>query len=74
MTRVLAAALMLSALAACSSSGDSSAPWYESGDATYDSLKAATDACKAKGGEFKLKPGGDPTHLSDYVCQGAKGS
>jgi hypothetical protein len=71
---VVMAAIALASLAACSSSGDSGAPWYESGDASYDQLKAATDACKAKGGVLKLKSGGDPTHLSDYACRGAKGS
>jgi hypothetical protein len=42
--------------------------WYESGDATYDDLKRANEACKASGGEFQLKKGGDPTHLGDYAC------
>jgi hypothetical protein len=70
---VVLAAVALVGLAACSSSGDTGAAWYQSGDANYDALKAATDACKAKGGQFQLKDGGDPTHLTDYECKGAKG-
>ncbi len=69
----LISALLL-ALSACTSSGDTSAPWYEGGNANYDALKRAADACKAKGGDFQVKPGGDPTHLEDYDCKPAKGS
>jgi hypothetical protein len=62
---LLTAALVV--LGACSTPG-SSAAWYEHGDATYDELKRATDACKATGGDFHVKEGGDPTHLGDYAC------
>jgi len=63
----------LTHLAACTS-GPEGNTYYEQGDATYDSLKDASDACKAKGGTFTLKQGGDPTHLGDYACVTAKGS
>jgi hypothetical protein len=71
MIRLILALTALGALGACSSSG-SGAAWYEQGDANYDALKAAHDACAAKGGTYQVKPGGDPTHLGDYECQGAK--
>ena len=61
-------------LGACASNGPEGNPWYQSGDANYDALKAAADACKAKGGDFELKTGGDPTHLGDYACNPKKGS
>ncbi len=74
MSRFALLMLALTALAACTSSGDTSAPWYEGGTANYDALKRAADACKAKGGDFQVRPGGDPTHLEDYDCKPAKGS
>jgi hypothetical protein len=60
-------------LGACAS-GPEGNPWYSQGDANYDALKAANDACKEKGGDFQLKPGGEPTHLGDYACLHPKGS
>jgi len=77
MIRLFLATAAFSVLCACTSnsSGDDSGgrAWYESGDATYDDLKRATDACKATGGDFQLKQGGDPTHLGDYACNKPKG-
>ena len=70
MSRIVLALAAVGALAACG--GPEGKAWYDEGDASYDSLKAAHDACVAKGGTFEVKPGGDPTHLGDYVCQGAK--
>ena len=61
----------LAALAACASGPEGKA-WYEQGDANYDALKAAHDACVAKGGTYQVKTGGDPTHLGDYECVGAQ--
>ena len=61
-------------LGACASNGPEGNPWYTQGDVNYDSLKAAADACKAKGGDFQLKPDGDPTHLGDYACNPKKAS
>ncbi|HUO12302.1 MAG TPA: hypothetical protein VMU37_06050 [Caulobacteraceae bacterium] len=58
-------------LAACASGPEGNA-WYQQGDANYDALKAAHDACAAKGGTYQVKQGGDPTHLGDYECVGAK--
>ncbi|HTX49840.1 MAG TPA: hypothetical protein VME40_10670 [Caulobacteraceae bacterium] len=60
----------VASLAACSSGPEGKA-WYEQGDANYDALKAAHDACAAKGGTYQVKSGGDPTHLGDYECVGA---
>ena len=78
MIRVFLVVSALATLTACggNSGGDdnSGKAWYESGDATYDDLKRATDACKASGGQFQLKPGGDPTHLGDYACNKGKGN
>ena len=61
-------------LGACASNGPEGNAWYSQGDASYDALKAAADACKAKGGDFELKTGGEPTHLGDYACNPKKGS
>jgi hypothetical protein len=73
MRRLLATLGLLAALAACADHS-SGAAWYEQGDANYDALKHAEDACKARGGTFVLKDGGDPTHLGDYACKNAKGT
>jgi hypothetical protein len=64
----------MTALCGCAGGGPEGNPWYQLGDANYDALKAAHDACASKGGTFQLKPGGDPTHLGDYDCQTGKGS
>ena len=69
-TLLMAAALM--AVAGCADTGEGPS-WRESGDATYDALKSATDACAKSGGELHLKGGGDPTHLGDYECVKGKG-
>jgi hypothetical protein len=63
----------LGCVAACNANGPEGNTYYQQGDANYDSLKDATDACKAKGGVLTLKKGGDPTHLGDYACVTAKG-
>jgi hypothetical protein len=70
--RALLIAAAALACAACEGDG-SSKTWRESGDVTYDTLKSATEACKAKGGELRLKNGGDPTQLGDYECVQEKG-
>jgi hypothetical protein len=72
--RALVIAAAFAALAACASGGPEGNAWYEQGNANYDELKGAADACKAKGGDFQLKSGGDPTHLGDYACNPKKGS
>ena len=72
-TLLIAASLAgLASIAACKGDGPEGNPYYQIGDANYDALKAADDACKAKGGTFQLKKGGDPTHLGDYECLTAK--
>ncbi|HLY79624.1 MAG TPA: hypothetical protein VKQ70_09640 [Caulobacteraceae bacterium] len=73
MRRVFVIAAAFAALAACAGGPEGNA-WYSQGDANYDALKAAADACKAKGGDYQLKTGGDPTHLGDYACNPKKGS
>jgi hypothetical protein len=66
----------LASIAACKGDGPEGNTYYQIGDANYDALKAADDACRTRGGTFKLKDGGDPTHLGDYECvmPAAKGS
>jgi ABC-type glycerol-3-phosphate transport system substrate-binding protein len=73
MVRLLLIAAAVAGLTACASGPEGNA-WYQLGDANYDALKAAADACKAKGGDFQLKTGGEPTHLGDYACNPKKGS
>jgi len=62
----------VASLAACNT-GPEGNPYYQVGDANYDALRTADDACRAKGGKFTLQNGGDPTHLGDYQCLMAKG-
>ena len=38
------------------------------GNANYDALKTATEACRAKGGEIRLRPNYAGQDLSDYEC------
>ncbi|HEY1752724.1 MAG TPA: hypothetical protein VGG29_15815 [Caulobacteraceae bacterium] len=67
MIRLAVIAAALAGLCACSTGPEGNA-WYQLGDASYDALHAADDACKTKGGTFQLRSGGDPTHLGDYEC------
>jgi hypothetical protein len=74
-TLLIAASLAgLTCVAACNANGPEGNAYYQLGDANYDALKAADDACRAKGGKFTLKNGGEPTHLGDYECVTPKGS
>jgi len=73
MIRALIIGGALIGLAACAGGPEGNA-WYQIGDANYDALKAAHDACAAKGGKYQLQPGGDPTHMGDYECSMPKGS
>ncbi len=61
------------ALAGCGAlmKGDYDLP---TGDANYDALKAATEACEAKGGHVRLKSGYDSRELSNYQCKMGKAS
>jgi hypothetical protein len=62
-----AAVLIIAAtlgLGACETTGNN-----VSGTADYDSLKRATDDCKATGGKLVLKDGGDEQYIQDYVCK-----
>ena len=58
---ILAATLGLSA---CETTGNN-----VSGTADYDSLKRATDDCKATGGNLVLKVEGNAMYIQDYVCK-----
>ena len=58
---IVAAAL---GLAACETTGAN-----VSGTADYDSLKRATDQCKATGGNLVLKDEGNSMYIQDYVCK-----
>lgn len=63
--RVAATILVLAlGLGACETTGNN-----VSGTADYDSLKRATDECKASGGKLVLKDGGDEQYIQDYVCK-----
>jgi hypothetical protein len=42
------------------------------GIATYDDIKAAQQACAAKGGTLRLQKNGDAQYLDDYACEKAK--
>ena len=42
------------------------------GIATYDDIKAAQQACAAKGGQLRLQKNGDPQYLDDYACERKK--
>jgi len=59
------AVLLLLGLAACETTGNNVA-----GTADYDSLRRATQDCKAKGGTLVLKDQGDAQYIQDYVCKG----
>ncbi len=66
MNRLLSiAAVLVLALGGCETTGNN-----VSGTADYDSLKRATEACKAQGGVFVLKDAGDAQYIQDYVCKG----
>ena len=42
------------------------------GDANYDAIKAATQACQAQGGQIHLKNGYDGRELANYECKMGK--
>ena len=66
LTLIVAAAAALSGCASGAGFGRSG------GIATYDDLKAAQQACAAKGGQLKLQKNGDVQYLDDYACEKAK--
>ncbi|MEO8925982.1 MAG: hypothetical protein ABI306_02355 [Caulobacteraceae bacterium] len=68
MKATLAIASVALALCACgSTSGGSYA--LGPGDANYDAIKAATQACQAQGGQIRLKSGYDGRELASYECK-----
>ena len=67
--------IIVAALLACAACAEPAGSYgLARGDANYDAMKMATDACKARGGGLVLKKGGDATELSDYQCIIGKGS
>ena len=44
----------------------------DGGVATYDAIKAAQQACEAKGKVFHLKRNGNAQYLEDYACENEK--
>ena len=66
--RLAAVILMAAALAGCNTMGGVGSG-RNGGIATYDDLKAATQACAAKGGHLKLQKNGDAQYLEDYACE-----
>jgi hypothetical protein len=56
-------------VSACASGGAGGSYGLAPGVANYDTLKAATDKCRADGGELKLKDGYDQRELSSYQCR-----
>ena len=63
--RALVAMSFALALGACAS--ESAEPL--GGYANYDALRAAKNACAAKGGVFRLKPEGNPERIDAYACE-----
>ena len=64
--RVLVAACLLMLTACASGPG---VDMRTGGVATYDALKAARDACVAKGGELQLADQGNAKRMSSYSCK-----
>ena len=63
--RIVAAVMILAfGLTGCETAGNAA------GTADYDTLKRATDECKASGGELVLKDQGDRQRIDAYVCKG----
>jgi hypothetical protein len=64
----LAAAALALALYGCASTAQESYG-LGSGDANYDAIKGATQACQARGGQIRLKNGYDGRELASYQCK-----
>jgi hypothetical protein len=54
-------------LTGCGGLSDSSYG-LDPGDATYDTLNAATASCQAKGGQIRLRGSSEGRNLSNYEC------
>jgi predicted kinase len=63
------ALLPVALLAACASGSAGGSYGLGPGVATYDALAAATEKCRADGGEVMLKSGYDKRDLSSYECK-----
>jgi hypothetical protein len=67
--RVASLGVIVSALAASGCVGVTDSSYeLDSGAATYDGLKAASDQCGAKGGKIHLRKEYGGQNLSDYEC------
>ncbi|MET0271743.1 MAG: hypothetical protein ABW360_02000 [Phenylobacterium sp.] len=63
MIRVLLIAALACTTMACATNA------RDGGYATYDALRTAQEACKAKGGTLKLKTLGDAQSIDGYACE-----
>ena len=63
--KLVAALLLVMGLSACA---DVSSP--DGGVANYDALRAASQACAAKGGKLVLKDQGNARNIDAFVCKG----
>ena len=61
--RVTLALILALGLAACAGAGP------DGGVANYDALRAATQACAAKGGKLVLKDQGNARDIDAFVCK-----
>ncbi len=68
MKATLTIAAVALALCACASTAPDSYG-LGPGDANYDAIKAATQACQAQGGQIHLKNGYDGRELASYQCK-----
>ena len=68
-SRVANFGAVISALAATGCVGVTDSSYgLDSGAATYDGLKGATEQCQTKGGKLRLKKEYGGQDLSDYEC------
>jgi len=66
-----AIAILALALCACASA-PAGADALAHGDANYDALKTAAQACQAQGGQLQPKSGYDDRDLASYECKSGK--
>ena len=70
----LALATLILALCACQSTIPVGSDGVGEGDANYDALRKATEACQAHGGVLTPRTGYDIRRLSGFECKPAKAS
>ena len=62
-------AIAPAALALCACAASQGSYGLGQGDANYDAVKGATQACQAQGGQIHLKNGYDGRELASYECK-----